>query len=185
MGVNLFDLQRDRICVPVGCAFSIYLQIARILHATDFVHPTGSAPQALSTPYRGAGQSPTACARPLRSRSSISPPQPWGATGERTDLNRGESHAPIRSRSTVSDGGGDTTLEGQRQATFGKSSQPPPPESASLTGRNPPRMTLSSGMTPERCCSPGVVNDTSSYSQLDSNASEGSSTRPRRRARRA
>jgi hypothetical protein len=50
------------------------------------------------------------------------------ATGERTDLNRVESHAPIRSRSTVSDGGGDTTLEGQQQATFGKWSQPPPPE---------------------------------------------------------
>jgi hypothetical protein len=39
-----------------------------------------------------------------------------GPTGERTDLNRGESHALIRSRSTVSVGGGDTTLEGQ---TFG------------------------------------------------------------------
>src|SRR6266496_3479216 len=136
MGVNLFDLQRDRICVPVGCAFSIYLQIARILHATDFVHPTGSAPQALSTPYRGAGQSPTACARPLRSRSSISPPQPWGATGERTDLNRGESHAPIRSRSTVSDGGGDTTLGGQPSGDIANVSQPPPPESAPLTGRH-------------------------------------------------
>jgi hypothetical protein len=36
-----------------------------------------------------------------------------GATGERTDLNRGEGHAPIRSRSTVSVGGGDTTLDGQ------------------------------------------------------------------------
>jgi hypothetical protein len=36
-----------------------------------------------------------------------------GATGERTDLNRGESHAPIRSRSTVSVGGGDTTPESQ------------------------------------------------------------------------
>jgi protein MpaA len=33
-------------------------------------------------------------------------------------------------------GGGDTTLDGQRQATFGKSSQPPPPESAPLTGRH-------------------------------------------------
>jgi N-formylglutamate amidohydrolase len=36
-----------------------------------------------------------------------------GATGERTDLNRGGSHAPIRSHSTVSVGGGDTTLDGQ------------------------------------------------------------------------
>src|SRR5206468_1536699 len=87
-------------------------------------------------PHRQRLPSPPACARPLRSRSLRSPPQPLGATGERTDLNRGESHAPIRSRSTVSDGGGDTTLESQRQATFGKSSQPPPPESAPLTGRH-------------------------------------------------
>ena len=37
--------------------------------------------------------------------------QQWGATAERTDLNRGSSQAPIRSRSTVSgEGGGDTTL---------------------------------------------------------------------------
>jgi hypothetical protein len=44
-----------------------------------------------------------------------------GATGERTDLNRGGSHAPIRSRSTVSVGGGDTTLDGQtiNGTTFG------------------------------------------------------------------
>jgi len=44
-----------------------------------------------------------------------------GATGERTDLNRGESHAPIRSRSAVSVGGGDTTLDGQTVygTTFG------------------------------------------------------------------
>jgi len=44
-----------------------------------------------------------------------------GATGERTDLNRGESHAPIRSRSTVSVGGGDTTLGSQtiHGTTFG------------------------------------------------------------------
>jgi len=43
------------------------------------------------------------------------------ATGERTDLNRGESHAPIRSPSTVSVGDGDTTLEGQTTygTTFG------------------------------------------------------------------
>ena len=37
-----------------------------------------------------------------------------------------------------SDDGGDTT----------PASQPPPPESASPTGRHPPRMTLSSRMTP-------------------------------------
>jgi hypothetical protein len=73
-----------------------------------------------------------------------------GATGERTDLNRGESHAPIRSRSTVSDGGGDTTLDGQPSGDIANVSQPPPPESATAIGRrHPPRMTLSSGMTPE------------------------------------
>jgi hypothetical protein len=45
--------------------------------------------------------------------------KPLGATGERTDLNRGsEGHAPIRSRSTVSVGGGDTTLEGQTDIEF-------------------------------------------------------------------
>jgi len=58
-----------------------------------------------------------------------------GATGERTDLNRGESHAPIRSRSTVSDGGGDTTLASQPSGDMREWSQPPPTESAPTTGR--------------------------------------------------
>jgi hypothetical protein len=58
-----------------------------------------------------------------------------GATGERTALNRGESHAPIRSRSTVSVGGGDTTLGSQPSADIGNVSQPPPAESATTTGR--------------------------------------------------
>ena len=45
---------------------------------------------------------------------------PLGVTGEPTDLNRGGSHAPIRSRSTVSVGGGDTTLDSQtKRTTFG------------------------------------------------------------------
>src|SRR5262245_14204045 len=59
---------------------------------------------------------------------------PLGATGERTDLNRGESHAPIRSRSTVSVGGRDTTLAGQPSGDIAKMSQPPPVESATPTG---------------------------------------------------
>ena len=45
--------------------------------------------------------------------SDHAPHHDAGATGERTDLNRGSSQAPIRSRSTVSDGGGDTTLASQ------------------------------------------------------------------------
>src|SRR5207249_1689947 len=50
-----------------------------------------------------------AISRSSRPRSSTHA----GATDERTHLNRGSSHAPIRSRSTVSDGGGDTTLASQ------------------------------------------------------------------------
>jgi hypothetical protein len=50
-----------------------------------------------------------------------------GRPRERTDLNRGSSHAPIRSRSRVSDSGGDTTLAGQhkRQAGNGVSRRRP------------------------------------------------------------
>jgi len=59
---------------------------------------------------------------------------PLGATGERTDLNRGESHAPIRSRSTVSVGGGDTTLAGQPSGDIRNVGQPPPAESATAIG---------------------------------------------------
>jgi hypothetical protein len=59
---------------------------------------------------------------------------PLGATGERTDLNRGESHAPIRSRSTVSVGDGDTTLGSQPSGDIGNVSQPPPTESAPAIG---------------------------------------------------
>ncbi len=55
-----------------------------------------------SRPRQRRPPSTTACGRPRRSRSFRSPPPPTGATGERTDLNRGSSHAPIRSRSTVS-----------------------------------------------------------------------------------
>src|SRR5688572_11662898 len=61
---------------------------------------------------------------------------PLGATGERTDLNRGESHAPIRSRSTVS---GRRRRHNAGRSALGRhseSSQPPPPESAPLTGRH-------------------------------------------------
>jgi hypothetical protein len=71
-----------------------------------------------------------------------------GATDERTDLTRGESHAPIRSRSTVSVGDGDTTLEGQtKQSTFGIESAAA--DRVSASHRTPPQaetMTVSSGM---------------------------------------
>jgi hypothetical protein len=61
-----------------------------------------------------------------------------GATGERTDLNRGESHAPIRSRSTASVGGGDTTLEGQtNKSTFGIESAAA--DRVSANNRTPPQ----------------------------------------------
>src|SRR5436190_1035257 len=49
------------------------------------------------------------------------------------------------------EGGGDTTLASQPSGDMRESSQPPPPESAPLSGcRHPPRMTLSAGMSPER-----------------------------------
>jgi hypothetical protein len=63
---------------------------------------------------------------------------PLGATGERTDLNRGEAHAPIRSRSTVSVGGGDTTLESQtNESTFGIESAAA--DRVSASDRTPPQ----------------------------------------------
>jgi hypothetical protein len=66
-----------------------------------------------------------------------SPPPTLGATGERTDLNRGSSHAPIRSRSAVSDGGGDTTLASQPTGDMRESSQPPPTR-VCVAHRTPP-----------------------------------------------
>ena len=53
-------------------------------------------------PRRRRPPSASACVRPLQPRSFRSPPPRMGATGERTDLNRGSCQAPIRSRSTVS-----------------------------------------------------------------------------------
>ena len=89
---------------------------AEIRGPRDEIAPPRQRPSARPTsapPRRRQPPSTTACARPLQSRSCKSPPQPLGATGERTDLNRGSSHAPIRSRSTVSGSGGDTTLASQ------------------------------------------------------------------------
>ena len=64
---------------------------------------------------------------------------PLGATGERTDLNRGESHAPIRSRSTVSDGGGDTTLGSQPSGDIRNRVSRRRPSLSTTTGRcHPP-----------------------------------------------
>src|SRR5439155_7980632 len=71
-----------------------------------------------------------------------------GATGERTDLNRGESHAPIRSRSTVSGR--------RRRQNTGKSAESrhsgiesaaANPNSQTRTRRHTPTVTLSSGMS--------------------------------------
>src|SRR5204863_2382459 len=53
-------------------------------------------------PRRRRPPSASACVRPHQQRSLQSPPPTLGATGERTDLNRGSSQAPIRSRSAVS-----------------------------------------------------------------------------------
>ena len=55
-----------------------------------------------------------------------------GATGKRTDFNRGESHAPIRSRSTVSGRRGDTTLASRQKTDNRESSQPPPTRTLKL-----------------------------------------------------
>ena len=77
--------------------------------------------------------------------------QPLGATGERTDLNRGSSHAPIRSRSAVSGR--------RRRHNAGKSdlgatcrnrvSRRRPESRRSIGRHRHPRMTLSSGMSLE------------------------------------
>jgi hypothetical protein len=67
------------------------------------------------------------CAWRTGAGSSPAPPPPRGTSGVR----------------------GDTTLASQPSGDMRESSQPPPPESAPLTGRHyTPRMTLSSRMTP-------------------------------------
>ncbi len=76
-------------------------------HAEQRVEFVGAQPRRRQPP------SASTCVRPLRSRSFGSPPPPLGATGERTRLTPGSCQAPIRSRSAVSDGGGDTTLASQ------------------------------------------------------------------------
>ena len=102
-------------------------------------------------PRRPRPRSPTACERPVRSRSSRSPPLPLGATGERTDLTRGSSHAPIRSRSTVSDGGGDTTLGSQPSGDIrNRVSRRRPSLSSRSDAATRRRLTVSSRVHPER-----------------------------------
>ena len=61
-----------------------------------------SPPRPGARPRQPQQPSTTACVRPHQQRSFDSPPTEKGATDERTDLTRGSSHAPIRSRSTVS-----------------------------------------------------------------------------------
>ena len=60
-----------------------------------------------------------------------------GATGERTDLPRGESHAPIRSRSTVS-GRRRRHNAGKSAPTDSPEWSQPPPTRVSATHRTPP-----------------------------------------------
>ena len=74
---------------------------------------------------------------------------PLGATGERTDLNRGSCQAPIRSRSTVSGRRRRHNTGKSAHRRHSESSQPPPPRVFCHNGQHPPRMTLSSGMSPE------------------------------------
>ena len=107
--------------------------------------PGPSSRSAAGRPRRPRPRSPTACERPVRSRSSRSPPMPLGATGERTDLTRGESHAPIRSRSTVSVGGGDTTLGSQPSGDIrNRVSRRRPSLSSRSDAATRPRLTVSS-----------------------------------------
>ena len=101
--------------------------------------PQQSARRASARPRRPQPPSTTACVRPLRSRSLRSPPPTMGATGERTDLNRGSSQAPIRSRSTVSGrrrrhNAGKSAL----RATCGNGVSRRRPESLARTGRHHP-----------------------------------------------
>src|SRR5581483_6764708 len=77
----------------------------------------------------------------------------WGATGERTGLNRGKLPSSYQvTLDGLGKGGGDTALESQPlRATIGNRVSRRPSESQPTTGRHhPPRMTLSSGMSPER-----------------------------------
>jgi RimJ/RimL family protein N-acetyltransferase len=85
---------------------------------------------------------------------------PLGATGERTGLNRGK--LPSSYQVTL-DGLGKATAtqhwQVSHQATFRNRVSRRLPESQPTTGRHRPRMTLSSGMTPEpRAHTPSVRN---------------------------
>jgi hypothetical protein len=72
-----------------------------------------------------------------------------GATGERTDLNRGESHAPIRSHSTVSGRRRrHNTGKPAESRHSGIESAAANPNSQTRTRRHTPTVTLSCGMSP-------------------------------------
>jgi hypothetical protein len=98
--------------------------------------PESSPRQACGRPRPLRPRSPTACGRPLRSRSSPSPSNSrWGrpASGQ-TSI---EAKATLLSGHTrrSRDGGGDTTL-GSQQATFGNGVSRRWPESAAHAGRH-------------------------------------------------
>jgi hypothetical protein len=88
--------------------------------------PGHFARQACGRTRRRRPPLPSACARPLRSRSLRSPPQPLGATGERTARHsRHSCQAPIRSRSAVSGRRRRHTPASRQEAGTRESSQPP------------------------------------------------------------
>ena len=82
---------------------------------------------------------------------------PLGATGERTDLNRGSSHAPIRSRSTVSGRRRrhNAGKSAHRRHSGIESAAANPNLSNSTPDDTHPTMTLSSGMSHEPGRRPG------------------------------
>jgi hypothetical protein len=74
----------------------------------------------------------------------------WGATGERTDLNRGKLPSSYQvTLGGLREGDGDTTLVSRQAPTFGNRVSRRLPESQPTTGQHMPTMTLSSGMSPE------------------------------------
>jgi hypothetical protein len=114
-----------------------------------------SSRRASDRPRQPRQPSPTACARPLRSRSSTSSPQPLGGD-PRAD--RPQSRRKPRSYQVTLDGLGRRRRHNARksaQATFGNGVSRRRPEAASLTGRHRPRMTLSAGMSLEECADMG------------------------------
>src|SRR5437762_8206342 len=73
---------------------------------------------------------------------------PLGATGERTDLNRGKLPSSYQvTLDGLREGDGDTTLASRQAPTFGNRVSRRLPESQPTTGQHTPTMTLSSEMS--------------------------------------